>query len=206
MLRIGSRAFIRRISGQSIPGVPWYQINAIKSVSMCNIHIKRSFGTEKMNEPKKPETYKEYTYYAAIHRAVGNYQEDLTRFNQDLVKIFKELERKNYSMQKIKYVSGLFAVFLAFLSWRTIKSFIGEQTSDVAVLTINDEQVQQSIYEALLKLAEKAKEDPEIQAQLADLLRSSLDVAMKDEETMKILSEMAAKSSNQKRSWMQRTI
>ena len=95
-------------------------------------------------------------------------------------------------MQKIKYVSGLFAVFLAFLSWRTIKSFIGEQTSDVAVLTINDEQVQQSIYEALLKLAEKAKEDPEIQAQLADLLRSSLDVAMKDEETMKILSEMAA--------------
>ena len=74
--------------------------------------------------------------------------------------------------------------------WRTIKSFITQQTSDIANKTMNDHEFKKNIFQLLDHIILYAKSDPMVQKQITELLIIILDNAHNDKECMESLNKL----------------
>jgi uncharacterized membrane-anchored protein YjiN (DUF445 family) len=96
----------------------------------------------------------------------------------------------NNPFNRVNLICGGTALVFSFMFWRTIKSFVGKQTSSVAVLTISNKQVKDAVYESLFEIIDKAKDDDKLQSKLELILKKTLDNWRKDPENIRILKEM----------------
>lgn len=129
-------------------------------------------------------TYKEY-----FTKTYGDYDKSIRNFGNDLNHILEEFEKKKYNTSRLKYIGATVGVIILFMFWRTIKSFLSKETSDVAIRTMNDEEFQKQMYSTLLKTLNDARNDEQVAIMLADLMNKAMIIAMSDERTSKLLHD-----------------
>lgn len=161
------------------------------------------------------------TQYENIKGIYTSYANNSKHFYDDTCDFVGQLEKKNYNIKKLKYIVFTFGILLIFMFWRTIKSFIGKETSEVAIQTINSGEVQKNLYamfhgiltdakndplvaktlgdliQALMRDALiNAKNDPHITQLLTDIVKENLQFMLKDPETMQLLQQIASNVVN----------
>jgi hypothetical protein len=128
-----------------------------------------------------------YTEYFA--KTYDDYGKSIRDFGNDLNHILEEFEKKRYNTTKIKYIGIAVGIVVLFMFWRTIKSFLSKETSDVAIRTMNDEEFQKQMYNTLLKTLNDARNDEQVVIMLADLINKAIEIAIRDERTSKLLHD-----------------
>lgn len=136
--------------------------------------------------PRKEETD---TYSNYFRRRYEEYGKDVKQLSTDFGFMLDQFEKKNYNMNKIKYFGFAGAILVVFMFWRTIKSFLSRETSDVAIRAMDDKDVRKKVFESLLKILDDARNDPEVSIMLADLLNKALVIVVNDERTSKLLHD-----------------
>jgi hypothetical protein len=136
------------------------------------------------DKSKTTSTYSEY-----FRDIYSEYGKDAKQFRSDISQALEQLEKKSYNMRKLKYIAGCVSIIILFMFWRTIKSFVSRETSDVAVRTMNDDNFKKQVYTTLIKIIEDARNDPEIATMLADLMSKALVIVINDERTDKLLHD-----------------
>jgi hypothetical protein len=111
------------------------------------------------------------SYQKILKDKYKKYDEKYSQFTKDVESILNEFDKKKYNKIKIKYVFGGIGCLFLFMSWRTIKSYISNQTSDVAIQTMNDDDFQKNVDR---------------------LVKKSLIDIMNDKDTMKILNDIVS--------------
>jgi hypothetical protein len=151
--------------------------------STPNLH---SEAEQKMNPTSNPELNKnisDTSYYEM-------FTTEIKQVKNEILFMTKYLEDKKYSKFKLKCMFWGFTILILFLSWRTIKSFITQETSDVAIKTMNDDDFKRNIHDLMNDLLIFCKNDPDAQKKIVDLLSVSLQHALNDKETMNILNKI----------------
>lgn len=124
----------------------------------CRMFASSSKDTEE-NVIDVKNKIKSKTYYEA-------YKNEINNLKQDIYFIAEQFEKKRYNTNRIKYTIFFVSVLFVFTSWRTIKSFITNETSDVAIKTINNHEVKKSTLILLDGLIDYVNTDPTIRKKL----------------------------------------
>ncbi|VBB18645.1 hypothetical protein YASMINEVIRUS_1147 [Yasminevirus sp. GU-2018] len=151
-----------------------------------------SGGDSEKSKPQDQNSSYLKRSYNGIIKHYEAYEKDSRQLGEDLQYIVEQLEKKKYDVKKMKYIASIVVVIILFMFWRTIKSFLSKETSDVAIKTINDEDVRKNLYVLLCKVLDDAKNDPLIAQQLVVLIKGSLNEALRDKETMDILQKIVS--------------
>lgn len=135
------------------------------------------------------ETKTDTFYEKYFAKRYDEYGKNIRDFSNDLNAILEEFEKKKYDKTRIKYFAAMIGTLFLFMFWRTIKSFLSKETSDVAIRTMNDEEFQKQMYSTLLKTLKDASNDENVAIMLADLINKALIIVAKDERTTKLLHD-----------------
>jgi hypothetical protein len=121
-----------------------------------------------------------------INKIIKDYQIVKT----DITILIDQLEKKQYDMFRLKIYASIIVIVFMFMFWRTIKSFISQQTSDVANKTMNNEEFKKNVFQLLDHIILYAQSDPLVQKKITELLIIILDNARKDPELMNSLNKI----------------
>jgi hypothetical protein len=121
-----------------------------------------------------------------INKIIKDYQIVKT----DITILIDQLEKKQYDMFRLKIYASIIVIVFMFMFWRTIKSFISQQTSDVANKTMNNEEFKKNVFQLLDHIILYAQSDPLVQKKITELLVVILDNARKDPELMDSLNKI----------------
>ena len=151
-------------------------------------------------EPKKPSTYYDTmttsvsSFTSGLQNRVSGLHNDAknitTDFNQIMVDFNLILKKHRYDDNKIKIITVLISVIFMFLFWRTFKSYISTETSDIASKTINDDEFKKNVYILSDQIIYYLKTNPDAQKQITELLQICIENVSKDEKCMTQLNHL----------------
>jgi hypothetical protein len=136
------------------------------------------------------------TYYDSLTSFTSDLKNRTVVFQSDLHNITTEinqiLNKHRYDTNKLKIITIFISVLLLFLCWRTIKSYISTETSDIANKTMNDEEFIKNVFRLSDQIIIYLQTNPMAQKQITKLLQICVDNASKDREFMETLGKMGS--------------
>lgn len=171
------------------------------TIRMLSTSIPPTSQPQNPKDPNEKSSYYE-SYKKTINDTFESYTTNYQNLKNDIIFITEQFEQKRYNTNKLKILVICVSGFTLFLLWRTIKSFISHETSDVAIRTMNDEEFKKNMYLLLDQIIDYSKTDPNAQKKIMELLQISLKNALDDKEIMvylnKIVSEVVLSEQTQK--------
>lgn len=165
-----------------------------------------ALGSTPISGPTLDPISNKSSYYESYKKTINDtyqsYTSDYQNLKTDILFIADQFEKKRYNTTKIKILAVCVGGLVLFLFWRTIKSYISHETSDVAIRTMNDEEFKKNMYQLLDQIIDYSKTDPNAQKKIIELLQTSLKSALDDKEVMnqlnKIVSEVVLSEQTKK--------
>jgi hypothetical protein len=139
---------------------------------------------------------KSQTYYDTITSFTSDLKNRTVIFQSDLQNITTEINqiliKHRYDTNKLRIVTIIISLMILFLCWRTIKSYISTETSDIANKTMNDEEFIKNVYRLSDQILVYLQTDPKAQEQITRLLQICVENASKNKQFMKALEKLGS--------------
>jgi len=122
--------------------------------------------------------------------ALKTYESLTTDYHNITNEMLDVLKKHRYDTNKIRIFVYATGILVIFLFWRTIKSYITIETSDIATTAITDEKFKEHLCKLLDQLLLYLQNDPEAQKQIIQLLQTVVNNASNDKEFMDALNKL----------------
>jgi len=127
-----------------------------------------------------------------LHEAYESLCAEFKHLQEDINFLGEEIKKKKNSKLRIQYTIRFVAVLFLFLFWRTIKSYISTETSDVAGKAMDTPEFKVKINDLLDHILIHCRDDQEVQKKITELLLVSLKNAINDKGVVDNLTKMTS--------------